>query len=419
MITRRKWLGLTLGAGAALTLRPSLLQGLVPAGAQLITRAIPSSGEKIPLVGLGSSATFAQVARSEDVSALTEVFRTMAELGGSVFDTAPGYGASEEVAGRIARDLGITDRIFWATKVNVAGPGGAGADPAAARAQIEASFRKFHTDKIDLIQVHGLADVPTQMAILKELKAEGRVRYIGVTHTGAPGYNNLAAVMRNEPIDFIGVDYAIDNRDAEEMILPLAMERRIGVLVYLPFGRTRLWNRVAGRQVPEWAAEELDATSWAQFFLKFVASHPAVTAITPATSQARNMADNMGAAMGRLPDEATRRRMIEVVNALPAAAAPAAAAAAFTPVAVSVEVLDRYVGEYEMSPTMTITVRRSGDSLTAQPGSSPIPLDARSETRFQVRGAPVELEFVTDAAGVVSLVLHQGGQQTQGRRVRS
>jgi aryl-alcohol dehydrogenase-like predicted oxidoreductase len=415
MITRRKWLGLTLGAGAALTLNPSLLAGFAPSKASVLTRGIPSSGEQLPLVGLGSSATFSQVARSEDYTALRDVLRTLVEQGGSVFDTAPGYGASEEVAGRIARDLGITDRIFWATKVNVARPG-AGADPAAARAQIEASFRKFHTDTIDLIQVHGLADVPTQMGILKELKAAGRVRYIGVTHTGSQGYDNLAAVMRNEPIDFIGVDYAIDNRGAEDMILPLAMERRIGVLVYLPFGRTRLWNRVAGQQVPEWAADELDATSWAQFFLKFVAAHPAVTAITPATSQARHMADNMGAARGRLPDEATRRRMIEVANALPAAAAAAAAPAAAA-VAVPVEVLERYVGEYEMTPTITLTVRRSGDALTAQPtGQSEAVLDARSETRFQVRGVGVELEFVTDEAGVVSVVLHQGGQQIPGRR---
>jgi aryl-alcohol dehydrogenase-like predicted oxidoreductase len=418
MITRREWLGLTLGAGAALTLRPSLLAGLAPSKASLLTRAIPSSGEHIPLVGLGSSATFSQVARSEDYTALRDVLRTLVDHGGSVFDTAPGYGASEEVAGRIARDLGITDRIFWATKVNVAGPGGGSADPAAARAQIEASFRKFHTDTIDLIQVHNLGDTPTQLGILKELKAEGRVRYIGVTSTSPQQYENLAAVMRNEPIDFIGVDYAIDNRNADDMILPLALERRIGVLVYLPFGRTRLWNRVAGQQVPAWAAEELDATSWAQFFLKFIAAHPAVTAITPATSQARHMADNMGAARGRLPDEATRRRMIEVVNALPAAAA--AAPAAGTAVAVPVAVLERYVGEYEMAVASrpTITVRRSGDSLTAQPtGQSEAVLDARSETRFQVRGVGVELEFVTDEAGVVNLVLHQGGQEIPGRRL--
>jgi aryl-alcohol dehydrogenase-like predicted oxidoreductase len=317
MITRREWLGLTLGAGAALTLKPSLLGGLAPSKARLLTRGIPSSGEQVPLIGLGSSATFAQVARGQDATTLTEVVRTMVEMGGSVFDTAPGYGASEEVAGNIARELGVTDRIFWATKVNVAG-GGGGADPAAARAQIENSFRRLHTDTIDLIQVHNLGDVPTQLGILNALKAEGRVRYTGVTWTGAQRYNDLAAVMRNEPMDFIGVDYAIDNRGAEDTILPLAAERRIGVLVYLPFGRTRLWNRVSGQQVPGWATE-FDATTWAQFFLKFVAAHPAVTAITPATSRARNMADNMGAAMGRLPDEATRRRMIEVVNALPTA----------------------------------------------------------------------------------------------------
>lgn len=317
MISRRQWLGLTLGAGAALTLDPSLLRALVP-GARVLTRPIPSTGEELPLVGLGSSATFSQVARSEDVTALREVLRTLVEHGGSVFDTAPSYGASEEVAGNLARELGITDRVFWATKVNVAGRGGQNADPVAAREQIEASFRKLHTPVIDLIQVHNLGDVPTQLGILKELKEEGRVRYIGVTTTSPQRYDDLAAVMRNEPLDFIGVDYAIDNRGAEEMILPLAMDRRIGVLVYLPFGRTRLWNRVAGQEVPEWATE-FDANSWAQFFLKFIAAHPAITTITPATSRARNMADNMGAAVGRLPDEATRRRMIQVVDALPQA----------------------------------------------------------------------------------------------------
>jgi aryl-alcohol dehydrogenase-like predicted oxidoreductase len=318
MITRRQWLGLTAGAGAALALDPTLLRGLVPDPRRVLTRPIPSTGEALPIIGLGSSATFAQVARTEDVTALRDVLSTLVELGGSVFDTAPSYGASEEVAGGIARDLGITDRIFWATKVNVVGRGGGSADPAAARAQIEDSFRKLDTPVIDLIQVHNLGDVPTQLGILQELKAGGRVRYVGVTTTSPQRYGDLAAIMRNEPIDFIGVDYAIDNRGAEAEILPLAADRRIGVLVYLPFGRTRLWNRVAGHEVPEWAAE-FDARSWAQFFLKFIAAHPAVTAITPATSRARNMADNMGAAVGRLPDDATRRRMIEVVDALPAA----------------------------------------------------------------------------------------------------
>jgi aryl-alcohol dehydrogenase-like predicted oxidoreductase len=313
MVTRREWLGLTLGAGAVLALDPRLLSA---SQQPLLTRAVPSTGEKLPLVGLGSSATFSQVARSEDDDALREVLRTMVDLGGTVFDTAPGYGASEEVAGRIAHELGITNRIFWATKVNVAR--GGSADPAAAREQIETSFRRLNTEKIDLIQVHNLGDVPTQLGILKELKEQGRVRYIGVTTTSENQYANLANVMRNEPIDFIGVDYAVDSREAEDVILPLASERKIGVLIYQPFGRRRLWNRVAGREVPEWA-REFDAKSWAQFFLKFVAAHPAVTAITPATSQGRHMADNMGGAMGRLPDEAMRTRMVELVNALPPA----------------------------------------------------------------------------------------------------
>jgi aryl-alcohol dehydrogenase-like predicted oxidoreductase len=315
MFTRRQWLARTVGAGTALALNPGWLEALQQG--QLLTRAVPSTGEQLPLVGLGSSATFSRVARSEDYSALREVLRTLVEHGGRVFDTAPSYGASEEVAGSIAAELGLTDRIFWATKLNVARDGSA--DPAAARAQIQTSFDRIKKPQIDLIQVHNLADVPTQLAILKELKEEGRIRYIGVTSTSDRQYEELASVMRNEPLDFIGVDYAIDNRNVEQTILPLAQERRIGVLVYVPFGRNRLWSRVEGREVPEWASE-FGANSWAQFFIKFIAAHPAVTVVTPATSQARHMIDNLGAAMGRLPDEATRQRMIEFVDTLPAAA---------------------------------------------------------------------------------------------------
>jgi aryl-alcohol dehydrogenase-like predicted oxidoreductase len=314
MLTRREWLGVAAGAGAALAVDARWLRAL--SQQSLIMRAVPSTGEQLPLVGLGSSATFQQVARSEDVTALREVLKTMVDLGGKVFDTAPSYGASEEVAGRIAEELGIGSRVFWATKVNVAR--GGTADAAAARAQIEDSFRKLRVARIDLIQVHNLGDVPTQLGILKELKQQGRVRYIGVTTTSEGQYGQLEPIMRNEPIDFIGVDYAIDNREVESTILPLAQERKIGVLVYLPFGRTRLWQRVGDRALPDWAAE-FDAKTWAQFFIKFVAAHPAVTVVTPATSQGRHMADNMGGAMGRLPNEAMRRRMIELVDALPPA----------------------------------------------------------------------------------------------------
>ena len=316
MVTRREWLGLTIGTGAALTLDPRLLRALQQQS--LLMRAIPSSGETVPLVGLGSSATFSRVARSEDVSALREVLRTMVEQGGTVFDTAPSYGASEQVAGTIAADLGITDKVFWATKVNVA-RGGA-ADPAGARAQIDTSFERLRKRPIDLIQVHNLGDIPTQLGILKELKQQGRIRYIGVTTTSERQYPELEQVMRNEPLDFIGVDYAIDNREVEQTVLPLALERKIGVLVYVPFGRTRLFQRVGERPVPDFA-HEIDAHTWAQFFIKYVAAHPAVTCVTPATSQARHMTDNLGGGRGRLPDEAMRKRMVELVDALPPAPA--------------------------------------------------------------------------------------------------
>jgi aryl-alcohol dehydrogenase-like predicted oxidoreductase len=155
------------------------------------------------------------------------------------------------------------------------------------------------------------------------MKKQGRIRYIGVTTTNERQYGELEKIMRNEPLDFIGIDYAIDNREVEATILPLAQQRKIGVLVYAPFGRTRLWTRVAGREVPTWA-REFDATTWAQFFLKFVAAHPAVTSITPATSRPQNMVDNLGAAVGRLPNAATRKRMIALVDALPAAQRPGA-----------------------------------------------------------------------------------------------
>ena len=316
MTTRRAWLQQAAAAGT-MAVAPRALLAAEAGNSSLITRAIPSTGERLPIVGLGSSASFAQVARSEDVAALRAVFARMVELGGTVFDTAPAYGASEEVAGRIAQELAIAPRLFWATKLNVAWGGGP-ADPAAARRQIETSLRRVGKPVIDLIQIHNLGDMRTQLPLLRELKAQGRVRYIGVTTTFESQYVELVRTMRDEPIDFIGTDYAIDDRHAEETILPLARDRGIAVLAYAPFGRTRLWRRVAGRPVPEWA-REFDAHSWAQFFLKYLASHPAVTAITPATSRPDNMADNMGAAMGRLPDEAMRRRMIALVEALPAA----------------------------------------------------------------------------------------------------
>lgn len=327
MLSRRDWLALTSSAGAATLLGGCAMSGPsseagTPAAARLdglIMRAIPSTGERVPVVGLGTSATFSQIARSEDLTALREVMRTMVQMGATVFDTAPSYGASEEVGGRLAAELGITDKIFWATKVNTARGGSTTRE--AAMAQIEASFQKLKKPKIDLIQVHNLGDVPTQLGLLKDLKKEGRVRYIGVTTTSDNQYPALQQIMRNEPIDFIGVDYALDAREAENSILPLAQERKIGVLVYVPLGRNRLLRRVANQPLPDYAAD-LGAKTWAQLALKWVIGHPAVTAVTPATSQAKHMAENIEAGTGRLPDDATRKKLAALIDSFPAPPPP-------------------------------------------------------------------------------------------------
>ena len=303
MVTRREWLGSALGAVAALGVTPRLAHAQASGASPLILRAIPSTGERLPIIGLGSSATFAQVARNEDHESLRAVLSKMVELGGTVFDTAPSYGASEEVAGAIAQTLGIADKLFWATKVNVALRGGP-ADAAAARRQIEVSFTRIGRKKIDLIQVHNMGDVAT--------------RYLGITTTFENQYAEMVATMRAQQLDFIGTNYAIDDRFAEQTILPLARDKGIAVLCYAPFGRSRLWARVKDRPLPAWATE-FDAATWAQFFLKFVASHPDITCITPATSRASNMADNMAGGHGRLPDAAMRKRMIDYIDGLPGA----------------------------------------------------------------------------------------------------
>jgi diketogulonate reductase-like aldo/keto reductase len=310
-LDRRQFLRTSLAAAAAMALGSPLS---LAQGSQPILRTIPSTGRQIPAIGLGSSATFAQVAREEDIAAVRGVMATLHRLGGRVFDTAPGYGASEAVAGQVAQNLGIENDLFWATKLNVARNGPA--DPTAARQQLETSFQRVGKPVIDLVQVHNMGDPDVQLGILQEYKDQGRIRHIGITTTRENQYDELMQVMRQYPLDFIGIDYAVDNRNVEERVLPLAQEQGIAVLAYAPFGRTRLWSRVGDRPVPDYA-EEFDAHSWGQFFLKFVISHPAITAATPSTSRPSNMEDNIGAMFGRLPDETMRQRMIETVAALP------------------------------------------------------------------------------------------------------
>lgn len=314
MITRREYLKLSALAGVALAINPKLLLA-DDSPREVITRVIPGTSERLPVVGLGSSASFSRVAGEGDTDRIRAVLQALVEHGGKVFDTAPSYGEAEEVAGRVAREAGLAPRLFWATKLNVVPRGSDTADVDAARAQLEQSFARIGKDPIDLVQVHNMADPPTQLGLLNEYKQAGRIRYVGITTTFPRQYADLEALMRNEPLDFIGVDYAIDNRTMEERIFPLAAARGIGVLVYAPFGRRRLWEQVEGKRVPEWAAE-WDIATWGQFFLKFVVSNPVVTAATPSTSRPEHMIDNLGAATGRLPDEAGRQRMVEYVAAL-------------------------------------------------------------------------------------------------------
>lgn len=318
MVSRREWLRITAGAGAALSLNPRLLAGHQTGAVR--TRPIPSTGEQIPVIGLGGRWISNRSSAEElaDHRAVLHELARNAEANGRLFDSAAGYGGggSEEYAGQWAEEDGIQDGIFWATKVNVAGRGGGSVDEADVRAQIERSFERMRVPVIDLNQVHNMGDPPTQLGVLQEYKEEGRIRYIGITTTSAGQYDHLAQVMRDYPIDFIGIDYAIDNREAEEEIFPLALDRGIGVIVYLPFGRSRMWGRIGDRELPDWAAE-FDAHTWAQFMLKFVVAHPAVTVAAPGTGDPEHMVDNLGGGRGRLPTADHLRRMTQLVESLP------------------------------------------------------------------------------------------------------
>lgn len=326
MISRRKWMSLSLQTGASLAFAPALLRAFEPQPGKLIQRAIPSTGEMLPVIGLGRG-----WAKTLDDAEIKATLETLVDNGGAVVDTVHGGPPVRELVGRLVEELGIQKKIFSSTGLLVAGsspppPGTSGpppkVDPAAVKAEVEALLEMLKAPKIDLIQVMAHADVPTHLAVLREMKKEGRVRYIGVTDLlpppGAPEPvgAKLESIMRNEPIDFVGFDYSAGDRRAEETLLPLAQERKIAVMAYFPFDRKRIFQRASGTPLPEWAAD-FDATTWAQFFLKYVVSHPAVTAVRTGTSKATHMLDNLGGGIGRLPDEKTRKRMAELVDSLP------------------------------------------------------------------------------------------------------
>jgi aryl-alcohol dehydrogenase-like predicted oxidoreductase len=274
--------------------------------APLQQRPIPSTGEALPVIGIGTSRRYDVAPTPDAVAPLREAVTRFVALGGRVIDTAPDYGRAEEVLGQIFSEGGLREKVFLCSKVAAEGA-------EAGRAQIERSFQKMRTDKIDLIAVHNLIDTDTQLAALKRLKEAGRIRYLGATTWAERQYGDLEALMRRERLDAIQVNYAIDARGAAERILPLARNRGTAVMINVPFGRERLFTLVRGRELPPFAAE-FDCTSWAQFFLKYVLSHEAVTCPVPGMAQARYVEDNLGAARGRLPDAAQRRKMEEYID---------------------------------------------------------------------------------------------------------
>jgi aryl-alcohol dehydrogenase-like predicted oxidoreductase len=296
------------GALAALGWPSSRALGLaLPRTSELLMRPIPSSGEKIPAIGIGTARRY-DVSGAEEMATLREVLTAFSEMGGQVVDTAPSYGRAETVVGELVEQIGNRDDLFLATKVRTEGR-------KAGIEQMEESLRRLHADRVDLMQVHNLVDVETQLATLREWKAAGRIRYLGITTSFHRQHEDFERVMREQEMDFAQVNYSLGDRAAGERILPLAADRGMAVLVNLPYARGRLFQKVGDRPLPEWAAE-FDCESWGQFFLKFVLSEPAVTCAIPGTAKMTYLEDNLGAARGRLPDPELRQRMIAFYDSL-------------------------------------------------------------------------------------------------------
>ena len=393
MISRREFLGTSLGAGAALALTPELLRAFQQSGGKLIQRAIPSSGEMLPALGL----SFSNHPACADHAALTAGPQ-------GVCSTTAAESSTRCTAARQSEQFHITAATSSGFRTSSSGRRDgrplANAAPqadASHESALEALFARFKVSKIDLVMLPAAAD-PAHLAALKEEKKEGRVRYIGVqTIVGeiVQPPPKLEAIMRNEPIDFIGIDYDVSNRLVEDKILPLAQERKIGVMAFFPsaiYGMscTAARNssaRAGTRPLPEWAAE-FDAKTWAQFFLKYVISHPAVTVARTGTTKPAHMLENIGGGIGRLPNEATRKRMAELVDALPPRRRRLPDRRQLPPgIALPVAVLDRYVGEYKAASGFTATFRRDGDKLFVKPGNNPeVPSSPGQRRASRIRG---------------------------------
>ena len=302
MQTRRQLLSRSalLATVAALgPLLPLLARGAEP----LRQRAIPATGEMLPVIGLGTSRTHDVQLDDDKMRTLLEVLRVLVEGGARVIDTAPSYGNADRVVGELVQRGDVRRQVFLASKVSATGR-------ERGVAQIEKSFEALQTGVIDLIQVHNLQDTRTQLQLLRTLKEQGRIRYIGVTHYVESAHDRLLEVLKQEPVDFVQFNYSVSERNAERRLLPYCAEHGIATLINRPFTRGNLLSRVKGKPLPGWAAE-IDAGSWAQLLLKFILAEPAVTTVIPATSNPRYMADNLMAGQGRLPDARQREMIVE------------------------------------------------------------------------------------------------------------
>ena len=310
-LTRREALKLVAGAGLAAAaggLEPVL--GRRHAQAQqrpLNLVRIPSSGQRVPHIGIGCR-NYRGGFDSDEMPAFSATLRTFHRLGGRVLDTSPNYGNSEEIVGRILEELRIRDEMFVATKVDRR-------DRASGIERMEDSFERLGGDDFELMQVHNLVGVDVQLETMKAWKERGRFRHIGVTTSSERQYRDLEAAMGRHELDFIQVDYSLGNRSAAERLLPLAAQRSVAVLVNEPFGRGRMFNAVGNRPLPDWASE-IGAVSWAQVFLKYVMSGEGVVIPIPGTTKPHHAEDNIGAAVGPLPDAALRREMERFIDPL-------------------------------------------------------------------------------------------------------
>ena len=296
-LSRRNMLKLLAAVGAVLV-NPA---GKAQSASKQLHRAIPSSGERIPAIGLGTSDTLDVGPLPADRKQVKEVLRLFVEQGGTMVDTSPMYGRAEEVVGDLSAELGVQDKLFLATKVWTEGRD-------AGIRQMQRSMRLLRTNRIDLMQVHNLVDTRTHLETLDAWKAQQRIRYVGVTHYRVDMHEALASTIKAHPLDFVQLNYSIVTRDAENRLLPLCADRGVAVIVNRAFEDGAIFRSVRDKKLPAWA-EEFDCHSWAQFFLKFVLSHPAVTTVIPATSKPKHLLDNMQAGIGRLPDNKTREKM--------------------------------------------------------------------------------------------------------------